>query len=89
MLGKILKIHRESGGLTQKNLAEKLGYASPQFISDWEREYSQPPMKKIIELGKLLKISDQELLKWLIEDAKNRLEQDLRKSYQAEKTRRR
>ncbi len=87
MLGKVLRIYREASGLTQKELALELGYESPQFISDWEREKSQPPMNKVIQLARLLKVDDSELVRWMIEDAKQQVEATLTRNYDRERSR--
>lgn len=45
---------REVKGLTQKELAGKLGISSAQLISNWERGICAPPIKKIQPLSKIL-----------------------------------
>ncbi len=47
---------REKKGLTQKQLAEKLGIVSAQLISNWERGLCAPPIKKISTLASVLDI---------------------------------
>ena len=47
---------REMKGLTQKELAAKLGIASAQLISNWERGLCAPPIKKISTLASVLDI---------------------------------
>lgn len=47
---------REKKGLTQKELASKLGIVSAQLISNWERGLCTPPIKKISKLSKILSI---------------------------------
>lgn len=47
---------REMKGLTQKELADKLGIASAQLISNWERGLCAPPIKKIQKLSKILDV---------------------------------
>lgn len=39
--------------MSQKELADKLGYTSAQYISNWETGKASPPIKKI---GKILDI---------------------------------
>jgi transcriptional regulator with XRE-family HTH domain len=46
-LGEYLKTNREAAEVTQKELQAKLGYKSSQFISNWERGVSVPPVKAI------------------------------------------
>ena len=47
---------REDKGLTQKELADKLGIASAQLISNWERGLCAPPLKKLNSLSSALGI---------------------------------
>lgn len=44
--GKILKTAREKVKMTQSQLAEKMGYSNPQFISNWERNTCGLPARK-------------------------------------------
>ena len=44
-LGTYLKQVRETSGLTQHDVSAKLGYSSPQFISNIERGISVVPLK--------------------------------------------
>ena len=51
-LGQYLRQKRLEKGLSQVNVAKKLGYSS-QFIANWERGVSSPPMqalKKIVDM---------------------------------------
>jgi len=47
---------REQSDFTQKDLAKKLGMASAQLISNWERGICAPPIKKISTLCSVLGI---------------------------------
>ena len=42
--GQYLKLRREAAKLTQAEVATQIGYTSPQFISNWERGISHPPL---------------------------------------------
>jgi transcriptional regulator with XRE-family HTH domain len=53
---------RMRNGISQAVLAEKLGYGSGQFVSNWERGNSLPPMDKIPKLAQELKIPVQEII---------------------------
>lgn len=55
-LGTFLKKARVQAGLTQKNLADYLGYSSAQFISNFERGISMPPLSKLGRMAKKLKM---------------------------------
>ncbi|MFZ4404326.1 MAG: helix-turn-helix domain-containing protein [Pseudobdellovibrionaceae bacterium] len=60
-LSEFLKNKREASGLSQKDVAKKLGYTSPQFISNWERGISNPPLPKVKRLADLYKIPHDEI----------------------------
>ena len=49
-LGKLLKVKRLAKNLTQKDISNLLGYSSPQFVSNWERELARPPLEKMAKL---------------------------------------
>ena len=75
-LGKHLQTLREKSGLTQKELADKFGYKTPQFISNWERGIAAPPIPVIKKLAKLLHIDSDKLFDVIlsseVEDFKRR-----------------
>lgn len=66
-LGKTLKQMRENAGLSQREVADALGYGAAQFPSNWERDISHPPINSIRKLAKLYNV-DAELLYGLISD---------------------
>jgi transcriptional regulator with XRE-family HTH domain len=53
---------RKNAGLTQLQVANSLGYKTPQFVSNWERGKSYPPTKCIRELARLYRIETRSLL---------------------------
>lgn len=55
VLADYLKTKREATKLSQKQVSEALGYSSAQFISNWERGESTPPIHTIKKLSKLYK----------------------------------
>ncbi|MGE4131013.1 MAG: helix-turn-helix domain-containing protein [Bdellovibrionales bacterium] len=55
-LGKFLRKAREKANLTQADVAEFLGYSSPQFISNIERGVSVAPLELISKMVRLYKI---------------------------------
>lgn len=50
-LGKQLANWREKAGLSQKEVSERLGYTTPQFVSNWERGVSVPPVIAVKKLS--------------------------------------
>jgi transcriptional regulator with XRE-family HTH domain len=70
-LGQYLREKRVNAGLTQAEIAGKLGYSSPQFISNFERGLCSPPLKNLKALVKLYKIDANELIRLIIDEQKN------------------
>lgn len=60
-LAKFLKDKRLEAGLSQGAVAKKLGYTSPQFISNWERGLSRPPIKTLRKLALIYNISPNDM----------------------------
>lgn len=52
-MSKVLKTLRQNAGVSQTDVMRALGYDTPQFISNWERGISLPPISKIKKLAKL------------------------------------
>jgi transcriptional regulator with XRE-family HTH domain len=48
-----LKAVREKNGLTYADIADRLGSQSAQFVSNWERIVSTPPMDFLKRLVKI------------------------------------
>lgn len=65
---KYLKQKRELAGLSQKQVSEKLGYTTPQFISNWERGISTPPMKTVKKIAGLYSIPVDEIFNLLLQE---------------------
>jgi len=56
MFGEKLRKLREKKGLTQKELAEKLGYSSNSYISDIEKGKFLPSEEKLKKIAKALNV---------------------------------
>lgn len=67
-LAYFLKTRRMKLGLSQNDVAEKLGYASAQFVSNWERGLSQPPAKKVEQVAKIYKVSKEKIVDLLLQE---------------------
>jgi transcriptional regulator with XRE-family HTH domain len=76
-LGLILKAGREKADLSQVAVAKKLGYGSPQFISNFERGISSPPTKKLKVLASLYHLPVDELLQAIVLDQQKILQQSI------------
>jgi transcriptional regulator with XRE-family HTH domain len=60
-LSKFLKEKRLEAGLSQGAVAKKLGYTSPQFVSNWERSLSQPPVATLRKIAQIYNISPNDM----------------------------
>lgn len=69
-LGQLIRVHRLKCGLTQAELANKLGYSIPQFISLMENGHSKIPLEVLGELISLLSIPEKKVVDLLIESFK-------------------
>ena len=81
ILAKYLKDKRTSAKLSQSAVAEKLGYSTPQFISNWERGVSHPPVKSLRKIADLYKISADELFEVLLKAVLTKVAEDLRRQF--------
>lgn len=60
--GTLLKQLRLASGLSQGKVAKILGYSSPQFVSNWERGLSDPPLDTFAKLAEIYSVSLETLL---------------------------
>lgn len=60
--GSVLKALREKAGLSQTAVAKQLDYSTPQFVSNWERGLSMPPLDVMPLLSSIYKISATEMI---------------------------
>lgn len=60
--GAFLKRQREACKLTQKHVADELGFGTPQLISNWERGIAVPAMKEISKLARLYQVERDHLV---------------------------
>ncbi len=80
-LGSFIRKMRLAKEYSQAELAVNLGYTSPQFISDWERGISSPPVKKLHELSGLLDVKVDVLFDLLVTLATEQLVENLSKEF--------
>ena len=67
IVGKALQVKRETLRFTRSELARKLGIR-PQFVSNWERGTSYPPMDRLARIVKLFKLNKKHILELYIEE---------------------
>ncbi len=76
-LAAFLKEKRIAAGLTQSEVAKKLGYSSPQFVSNWERGLANPPVFVLRDLTKMYKVPVEQMCDLIVEDFKQELQREL------------
>lgn len=57
-----LQRHRQQQGLTQADLAERLGYTTPEVVSRYERGDQEPRLSALLRLSAALGVPASELL---------------------------
>lgn len=77
-----LKDLRQRAALSQEAVAKVLGYESSQFISNWERGLSHPPLKALPLLAQVYEVSTHELYEKLESAVLIDLKSSLRKRFQ-------
>ncbi len=82
-LSKFLRESREKAGLTQMDVADRLGYSSAQFISNWERGLSSPPMKTLNTLAQMYKVGTEEIFQAILAITISAAEESLRRQYKS------
>lgn len=76
--GDFLAQTRIEAGLSQLALAKSLGYSSPQYVSNWERALCGPPLEKLHDLSRVLKINPSLLMEMIMEDTRAYLNSELK-----------
>lgn len=73
-LGNYLKKRRVDVGLTQKELANKIGDLNSQFVSNWERGLCAPPGHSFQKIIEILKVDRNELVDVMLIDSRRAIE---------------
>ena len=86
-LGIYLKNKRQSAGYTQQEVADKLGYTTAQFISNFERGLCSPPLNNLKAIIQLYDISAEEIMTLILKEQeyilRRALKQPIRKKRRA------
>ena len=64
----VIKVKRIEKGFSQSKLAKVLGYSSGQFVSNWERGESYPPVDRLAKMSLLFEMDDKILFNLYIEE---------------------
>lgn len=79
-LGQMLGQRREQVGKTQAELASALGYSTPQFVSNWERNKAPVPGKMFRRISQLLGVPMREMVDHATRDYRRDLNEKVRLS---------
>ncbi len=79
-LGQYLKGVREQANFTQADVSGKLGYTSPQFISNIERGISVVPLKTLSRMMSIYKVSPDTVVKIILDSQRKLLREKLGRS---------
>ena len=82
-LAKFLKEKRTLAGLSQKDVATKLGYSTSQFISNWERGISQPPINTLRTLAQMYAVAADQMFQVLVSATIDQVQEDLKQKFYA------
>lgn len=81
LLGEFLQTKRKAAGFSQLEISEKLGYSTPQFISNWERGVAAPPITIIKRIAQLYNISADELFEVVLSAKVQEVTKDLKRRF--------
>ncbi len=77
--GNYLRNLREKRRISQGEVAEVLGYKSPQFISNWERGIAAPPLKTLIKLAEIYNVEAEVLYKNFVQHINRQMLHEFKK----------
>lgn len=75
-----LKALRLKAGLTQWEVSEILGYATSQFVSNWEKGRSSPPLDALARVIQIYKANPAEVVEIVMADSRLVIETELNQS---------
>lgn len=81
MIALYLKKKRLEAGLSQAAVAEKLGYSCSQFVSNWERGVSEPPVATLYKLAEIYHMPMEEVFDLSLKTAVAKATEDLKKKF--------
>lgn len=76
-----LKQKRKEKGFSQARLAKLLGYSSGQFVSNWERGESMPPVDRLAKMVFLFQVPKDQLLNLYLSELRESKVNDFEKAY--------
>ncbi len=77
----IIKTKRVEKKYSQVKLAKLLGYSSGQFVSNWERGESYPPMDRLAKIALIFDIEKERLITLFLEEYSESKRKEYQKAY--------
>lgn len=77
----LIKKKRMEKGYSQVSLAKALGYSSGQFVSNWERGESYPPVDRLAKMSLLFELEKEELIHLFLKEYSDSKEKEYMKAY--------
>lgn len=77
----IIKMKRLEKGFSQSSLAKILGYSSGQFVSNWERGESYPPVDRLAKMSLLFEMDDIVLFNLYVEESVKEKKREYEKAH--------
>ena len=81
LFAQFIQAKRINAGLSQRQVSDYLGYSTPQFISNWERGVSRPPMGTVKKLAMLYKIDADDMFDLILNSEIQALTRDLKRKF--------
>jgi transcriptional regulator with XRE-family HTH domain len=76
-----LREKRRLAGLSQSAVAKKLGYTTPQFVSNWERGLAAPPISALRKISTLYKVPLEEMHRRTLEAMIEQVTEEVRTKF--------
>ncbi len=80
-LKNLIKIKRLEKKYSQAKLAKVLGYSSGQFVSNWERGESYPPMDRLAKMSLLFDLEKGILIELFLKEHAEARQKEYLKAY--------
>lgn len=81
LLADFLQKKRIAAGFSQFDVSTKLGYSTPQFVSNWERGVSHPPINALKRIAQLYNVSAEEIFEVVLAQKIQEVTRDLRRKF--------
>ena len=88
-LAKFLMERRMAAGKSQVETSKHLGYNSAQFVSNWERGISSPPVKTLRKLASYYNLDEDELFNEILKQKVAEATEHLSRNFYGVRRRRR